>query len=216
MASLLAAELKPQCLAMCGVCGGRPSWTNLGDVIITSKTWRYDTGELVRRMSGAGPEINQSVTTYQLAAPWLPKAQAAAKAWSNPADGQWPLAAPWLADRPLDHELQGLWLLRELAEGRDPLLAPEREQHCPNWEAVVEQLREHRWLNDTKGRIGAGPRPPNPIQQGASVWSPRNATGLEAGGAGSGLPGPEVCPDFGRAALGSAVLLDRVTKKRFE
>jgi nucleoside phosphorylase len=147
-ASPLVNELKPQCLAMCGVCGGRPGWTNLGDVVIASKTWRYDTGELVRRTSGAEPEINQSVTTYQLAAPWLPKAQATAKAWSNPADGQWPSAAPWLATRPLDYELQGLWLLRELAEGRAPLLAPEREraQHCPNWEAVVEQLRERRWL----------------------------------------------------------------------
>jgi nucleoside phosphorylase len=145
-ASPLVHELKPQCLAMCGVCGGRPGWANLGDVVIASKTWRYDTGELVRRVSGAEPDINQAVTTYQIAAPWLPKAQAAAKAWSNPAGGQWPSAAAWLASRPLDYELQGLWLLRELAEGRDPLAAPDREQRCPNWGAVVDQLQERGWL----------------------------------------------------------------------
>jgi nucleoside phosphorylase len=147
-AAPLVHELKPQCLAMCGVCGGHPDWTNLGDVLIASKTWRYDTGEFVRRTSGAEPDINQAVTTYQIAAPWLPKAQAAAKAWSDPTQrrAQWPAADAWLTTRPLDDELQGLWLLRELAEGRDPLAAPDREQYCPNWKAVVEQLRERGWL----------------------------------------------------------------------
>ncbi|MCU0683468.1 MAG: hypothetical protein MUF34_14705, partial [Polyangiaceae bacterium] len=141
-ASPLVVELKPQCLAMCGVCGGRPGWTNLGDVIIASKTWRYDTGERVRSKPGAEPEVNQTVATYQITAPWLPKAEAAAEAWSNPGAGQWPLGADWLANRPLDYELQGLWLLRELAEGRDPLKASDLEQRCPNWEAAVSQQEE--------------------------------------------------------------------------
>jgi tetratricopeptide (TPR) repeat protein/nucleoside phosphorylase len=141
-ASPLVQDLKPQCLAMCGVCAGRPGYTNLGDVVIASKTWRYDTGEIVRQTSGDEPEIRQDVATYQIAAPWLPKAQAAAKACSDPAQrrAQWPAADDWLATRPLDDEVQGLWLLRELAEGRDPLAAPDREQRCPRWEAVLAQL----------------------------------------------------------------------------
>jgi nucleoside phosphorylase len=34
VATRFVAELKPAVLAMCGVCAGRPGWTNLGDVVI--------------------------------------------------------------------------------------------------------------------------------------------------------------------------------------
>jgi hypothetical protein len=44
MATALLDEYRPRCLAMCGVCAGRPEWTELGDVIIPSHlrttTWR--------------------------------------------------------------------------------------------------------------------------------------------------------------------------------
>jgi nucleoside phosphorylase len=54
-ASLLTKAYSPRCLAMCGVCAGRPERTNLGDVIIADRVYRYDTGEEVNSLPGAKP-----------------------------------------------------------------------------------------------------------------------------------------------------------------
>ena len=43
-ASRLATELKPRCLAMCGVCAGNPGDVALGDVIVAEMTYAYDEG----------------------------------------------------------------------------------------------------------------------------------------------------------------------------
>jgi nucleoside phosphorylase len=48
VAARFISELKPSVLAMCGVCAGRPGWTNLGDVVIAEMIYKYDAGEQVR------------------------------------------------------------------------------------------------------------------------------------------------------------------------
>jgi nucleoside phosphorylase len=37
--ALLVEAYKPQCLAMCGVCAGRPGEVELGDVIVADVLW---------------------------------------------------------------------------------------------------------------------------------------------------------------------------------
>jgi nucleoside phosphorylase len=62
-AATLTQYFRPRCLAMCGVCAGRPDWTNLGDVIIADRVWRYDVGELVNATPGAVPQFNSDLMT---------------------------------------------------------------------------------------------------------------------------------------------------------
>ncbi|MCA9718125.1 MAG: hypothetical protein KC468_25870, partial [Myxococcales bacterium] len=54
-AGQLLAAYNPRCIAMCGVCAGRPDWTALGDVIIGERVWRYDAGERFNATPGAKP-----------------------------------------------------------------------------------------------------------------------------------------------------------------
>jgi tetratricopeptide (TPR) repeat protein/nucleoside phosphorylase len=71
VAGQLQSHFKPRCLAMCGICGGRPGWTNLGDVVIADKVYRYDSGEQVNTTPGGKPIYKRDITTYNLAAAWL-------------------------------------------------------------------------------------------------------------------------------------------------
>ncbi len=45
-ATRLVNELKPRCLAMCGVCAGRKGKVTLGDVIVADRMFFYDNGKL--------------------------------------------------------------------------------------------------------------------------------------------------------------------------
>jgi nucleoside phosphorylase len=45
LAASLVERLKPQCLAMCGVCAGNPDDMALGDVIIAEMVYQYDEGK---------------------------------------------------------------------------------------------------------------------------------------------------------------------------
>ncbi|MCB9702771.1 MAG: AAA family ATPase [Myxococcales bacterium] len=45
VAERLVPVLKPQCIAMCGVCAGRPGDTELGDVIIADRVFLHDEGK---------------------------------------------------------------------------------------------------------------------------------------------------------------------------
>lgn len=42
----LVLELSPGCLAMCGVCAGRPGDAALGDVVFATRSYQYDEGKL--------------------------------------------------------------------------------------------------------------------------------------------------------------------------
>jgi nucleoside phosphorylase len=42
----LADRLRPSCLAMCGVCGGNPEHTALGDVVVAEIVYEWDEGKL--------------------------------------------------------------------------------------------------------------------------------------------------------------------------
>jgi nucleoside phosphorylase len=77
-ASMLAATklvtlCKPRCIAMCGVCAGRPGWTDLGDVIVADRVYRYDSGD-VREANGERT-FRPDHTTYQIPAAWKQPAQ---------------------------------------------------------------------------------------------------------------------------------------------
>ena len=59
MATALLDKYRPRCLAMCGVCAGRPGWTELGDVIIAR-------GVAGRQARGAGHDLETELRVLAL------------------------------------------------------------------------------------------------------------------------------------------------------
>ena len=127
LASLVEA-LRPSCIAMCGVCAGRPGKTALGDVVVGERLYDYDAGKW-REVS-----FEADVRTYSLPAPW----KIAAEQFEPQArfGGQ-----DWWQRRPVPYEWQENWVLTQLYAGvDDPGALPECEDRCPQWEAVIENL----------------------------------------------------------------------------
>jgi nucleoside phosphorylase len=125
MATALLEEYRPRCLAMCGVCAGRPGWTELGDVIVADRIYRYDAGTRVD-----GRLARHDVATYNLDADWKQAAERLTV----------PSSAVWLSERPYTLAAQSQWLLAELRAGRDPETSPERDSRCHDWRDVLEDL----------------------------------------------------------------------------
>ena len=62
-ATRLVGDLKPYCLAMCGVCAGDKRKVFLGDVIVADRVFFYDHGKLVAHKDWDGA----SATPWQIA-----------------------------------------------------------------------------------------------------------------------------------------------------
>lgn len=170
----LSAALDPQCIAMCGICAGRPKWTDLGDVIVATKVYRYDVGA-IREQEGV-KTFTPDMTTYQLPALWKSMVDRV----------KVPEYIPW----ELSREEQAQWLLRELGLGRDPLTASDRKVRCPDWANVLEFLRSQpdarlalealslsdagrTWVRLDQEEYPDGPPPRRPPR----VWAYPMATG---------------------------------------
>ncbi len=125
MATALLEKYSPRCLAMCGVCAGRPGWTELGDVIVADRVYRYDAGT---RLDGR--LARHDIATYNLNAEW----KQAAESFTVPS------SAAWLSQRPFTLAAQSQWLLAQLRAGRDPKTSPELDTRCHDWPEVVEGL----------------------------------------------------------------------------
>lgn len=130
----LVAALKPRCIAMCGVCAGRPGKTRLGDVVAADRLFYTETGKQLP------DEIQQDLTTYKLRDDW--------KAALEGMDvvGHFRDAA-WFRARPLTTEAREHRALVALRDGvSDPwkTIDPTLDVHA--WGPIVESLREHGWL----------------------------------------------------------------------
>ncbi|RYZ40872.1 MAG: tetratricopeptide repeat protein [Myxococcaceae bacterium] len=120
--------LTPRCIAMTGVCAGRPGSTRLGDVIAAERLFFHDSGKQL-------PEANQQdLRTYNLRDDWKRKIEN-----SNPTtifhDAQ------WFRERPIPLDWQEDWVLTNLVTGnKDPSHLPECSTHCPQWTEVIDSL----------------------------------------------------------------------------
>lgn len=118
----------PSCIAMCGVCAGRPGKSNLGDVITADRLFFHDTGKLLP------DSIQQDLTTYNLRDDWKLDVEHFdfASRFQNES---------WWSNRPVPHVWQENWLLLQLYKGvAEPWTLPECEVFCPQWKKVLEGL----------------------------------------------------------------------------
>ncbi|WP_433360676.1 hypothetical protein ACQPZX_27140 [Actinoplanes sp. CA-142083] len=115
LVSMLVERLKPQCVAMSGVCAGNPENVALGDVIVAELTYAYDQERDHRQ--------------FPLADRWVREAQE--------------LSASDLASygevSPADARL---WLLERLLAREDPTKHPARRRYFPGetWADCVRSL----------------------------------------------------------------------------
>ncbi|WP_249039729.1 tetratricopeptide repeat protein [Archangium gephyra] len=124
----LVAAYSPRCVAMCGVCAGRPGKTNLGDVIAAERLFFHDTGKRLPE------EVQQDLKTYNLRDDW----KVALEHFDFVAHFR---DEEWWKTRPIPYEWQENWVLAKLHEGvAEPSALPECHEACPQWEKVIESL----------------------------------------------------------------------------
>lgn len=125
----LVDALRPSCIAMCGVCAGRPGKTALGDVVVAERLYDYDTGkwkdlgfEADLRTCSLRPDWKIAAERFQ------PKQRFGGEAW-------------WQR-RPVPYEWQEAWVRRMLRDGVDDPMAtlPDARGRCPQWSKVIENL----------------------------------------------------------------------------
>ncbi len=135
----LVEQLRPRCLAMCGVCAGRRGKVALGDVVAADRLYYHDTGKQLP------DQVQQDLTIYKLR-----------DDWKAGLEGMDPAARfrtePWFGDRPLTLEWREHRALVALREGTlDPWSALGPELGAGAWKRIVEGLCE-RGLLESSGR----------------------------------------------------------------
>lgn len=124
----LVEAYRPRCVAMCGVCAGRPGKTNLGDVVAADRLFFHDTGK-----SEPGG-LKRDIQTFNLREDWkvaLEHFDFTAR-FRNEA---------WWLKRPVPYEWQENWVLAKLHQGvTDPASHPECDVYCPQWGNVIKAL----------------------------------------------------------------------------
>lgn len=136
--SPLVEEHQPRCIAMCGVCAGRRSKVNLGDVIAAERLFVHDGGKAI-----PGQTL-QDLRTSNLKRPWKVALESIDFA-SQFAE------ADWFKARPVPYHWQEDWVLEQLHKGvEDPTRLPEISVLCPQWSKVIKNLWETGALEDGK------------------------------------------------------------------
>ncbi|MEV7625027.1 hypothetical protein [Actinoplanes sp. NPDC089786] len=135
--SMLAGQLEPRCIAMCGVCAGNPKYTTVGDVVVADYVFSAEEGK--RRTEGLSPDFRH----YQAAARILK----AAELLSEDAGHLPSFGAPTSADREL-------WILDRLHAGEQPLehIAYTRYFSDETWPAMPYRMEADGLISFTAGR----------------------------------------------------------------
>lgn len=134
----LVERLRPRCIAMCGVCAGRPGKTNLGDVVAAERLFYHDTGK--RLPDG----VQQDLTTYKLRDDW--KVILEGLSVRDHFGGE-----AWLQARPLPAEWRANQALHAMVAGAaQPWLDNDPTMDERGWEAVLKKLRDDKLVSKQK------------------------------------------------------------------
>jgi nucleoside phosphorylase len=140
----LVELLRPRCIAMCGVCAGRPGKTQLGDVVAADRVYYHDTGKQRRG------RVQQDLKTYNLRDDW----KAALDGMSQEIVARF-RREQWFKTRPLTTEAR---LHRALIALRDGVARPWKAidrvpDAADEWPLIVAALRERRYLAASSHRL---------------------------------------------------------------
>lgn len=133
VAASLVERLRPQCLAMCGVCAGNPGAVALGDVVISEMAYRYTEGKQTRQ------GFLGDLRPVPVPDPWLRAAQ------EMKPDG-----LPTYSETASEEDAQ-LWFLERLHSGDQPRAHPALRRYFPGdtWRTRLEAWRSDGLLTWT-------------------------------------------------------------------
>ncbi len=140
--SLLTKELSPRVLAMTGICAGNKQETFLGDICVADRVFKVDGGKKVthqRNLEDITIEDEahyQDIRTYNLKPVWKTLIEDLPDSWKDR------IGLP----RPKSFAYQERWLLHTVHGGKNPLNDPDRQDHCPQMDRVVDRLLERGLL----------------------------------------------------------------------
>jgi nucleoside phosphorylase len=139
---LLVTELRPRCIAMCGVCAGRRGKVHLGDVVAADRLYYHDTGKQVPG------RVQQDLTVYPLRDDW----KTALEGMNTASRFQ---DEAWFKARPLTTEAR---LHRAVAALRDGAPEPWNQVDpapggADEWPLIIAALRERRLLTASGGTL---------------------------------------------------------------
>lgn len=124
----LLEALKPRCIAMAGVCAGRPGKTQLGDVIAADRLYFHATGKQLDDC------VLQDLKTYNLRDDW--KLAIEGMKFAERFRGR-----DWFDARPIPYIWQELWALSKLAAGVvAPWEQPDATTTRPQWKKIINAL----------------------------------------------------------------------------
>jgi nucleoside phosphorylase/tetratricopeptide (TPR) repeat protein len=139
----LIEKLEPSCIAMCGVCAGRPGKVQLGDVVAAERLYYHDTGKQSRE-EGKPERLQQDLRTFNLRPAW--KSALDQLAEGNKVAERFK-GQDWLAARPLSNEWRERRALLAIHEGAlEPWNNVEPGLKQSEWPKVVAALRKREWL----------------------------------------------------------------------
>lgn len=132
----LLQTYRPRCIAMTGVCAGRPGKTSLGDVIAAERLFYHDAGK------ERADAILRDIQTYNLRKDW--KVALEHFDFAGRFRGE-----PWLANRPIPYEWQENWILFRVRGGdANPAGHPDCVKLCPQFHRAIEHLWERDEIQD--------------------------------------------------------------------
>lgn len=134
-AQQLLGELKPSCLAMCGICAGNRNKVNLGDIIVADRLFAWDEGKRIVE-SGKEQEFFHELRSFGLENVWRMDAAYLAREFD---------VTNIARTRPPAKETQKRWLLRaieanESGKASPPAERPDRAEACPGYTGLLRQL----------------------------------------------------------------------------
>jgi WD40 repeat protein/nucleoside phosphorylase len=144
----LLRELRPVCVAMCGICAGMRGEVALGDVIVADRLYSYDEGKLVAE-PGREAELHHDIETYSLH-PLLKMGAAGLKREID-------LRALEQV-RPPSKASQRRWLLHalyahEVEGGPAPMTHEGQERECPDWTDRLDEAEKEGLLELRAGAL---------------------------------------------------------------
>jgi nucleoside phosphorylase len=142
IATALTDRLRPACLAMSGVCAGRPGATAPGDVVVASPAYQWDEGKYT------GDVFRPDAQQFPLDSRWVRAVQDFDPS-GLPSHGT-----------ATDEEAK-VWYLERLLKGQDPRTHPARSRYFPptSWPARLAQWESAgliTWRESTLALTGTG------------------------------------------------------------